>query len=45
MSRRFAKASKNARLIPLAGAGHFDLIDPRAKVWPTVQKAILDWEF
>jgi acetyl esterase/lipase len=45
MSQRFAKASKNAKLIPLPGAGHFDLVDPRAKVWPTIQKSILDWEF
>jgi acetyl esterase/lipase len=45
MSQRFAKASKNAKLIPLAGMGHFELIDPRAKIWPTIQKNILDWEF
>jgi acetyl esterase/lipase len=45
MSQRFAKASKNAKLVPLPGAGHFDLIDPRAKVWPTIQKNILDWDF
>ena len=45
MSQRFAKASKNSKLIPLPGAGHFDLIDPRAKVWPTIQKSILEWEF
>jgi acetyl esterase/lipase len=45
MSERFAKASGNSRLIPLPGAGHLDLIDPRAKVWPTIQKNILDWEF
>jgi acetyl esterase/lipase len=45
MSQRFAKASKNAKLIALAGAGHLDPIDPRSKVWPTVRKSILDWEF
>jgi acetyl esterase/lipase len=45
MSERFAKASKNSKLIPLPGAGHFDLIDPRAKFWPTIQKNILQWEF
>jgi acetyl esterase/lipase len=45
MSQRFAKASGNAKLIPLPGAGHFDLIDPRARVWPTIQKNILEWEF
>lgn len=45
MSQRFAKASKNSKLIALAGMGHFDLIDPRSKAWPTIQKNILDWEF
>jgi len=45
MSQRFAKASGNAKLIPLPGAGHFDLVDPRARVWPTVQRNILEWEF
>jgi acetyl esterase/lipase len=45
MSERFAKASKNSKLIALAGAGHFELIDPRAKEWPTIRKNILEWEF
>jgi acetyl esterase/lipase len=45
MSERFAKASHNAKLIPLEGAGHFELIDPRAREWKTVQKNILGWEF
>ena len=45
MSQRFAKASKNATLIPLAGVGHFELIDPRAKIWPIIRKNILDWQF
>jgi acetyl esterase/lipase len=45
MSQRFAKASTNSKLIPLPGAGHFELIDPRSKVWPSIQKNILDWEF
>ncbi len=45
MSQRFAKASKNSKLIALPGAGHFDLIDPRAKVWPIIQANILDWQF
>ena len=31
MSERFAKKSANAKLIPLKGAGHFELIDPRSK--------------
>jgi pimeloyl-ACP methyl ester carboxylesterase len=45
MSERFSKASHNAKLVPLQGAGHFELIDPRAREWETVQKNILDWEF
>jgi acetyl esterase/lipase len=43
MSERFAKASKNAKLIRLNGAGHFELIDPRAKEWPTVLKSVTEW--
>jgi acetyl esterase/lipase len=45
MGQRFAKASKNAKLIPLPGAGHFELIDPRTKEWPTIQRNILGWDF
>jgi len=45
MSERFAKASQNAKLIALKGAGHFELIDPRAREWQTVQKTIAGWEF
>jgi acetyl esterase/lipase len=43
MSERFAKKSQNAKLIPLKGAGHFELIDPRTREWESVQKNILDW--
>jgi acetyl esterase/lipase len=45
LSQRFAKASKNATLVAFPGAGHFDLIDPRAKIWPKVQEKILAWQF
>jgi acetyl esterase/lipase len=45
MSRQFAKASRNSKLVPLAGAGHYELIDPNSKVWPVVRKNILEWEF
>jgi acetyl esterase/lipase len=45
MSERFAKASGNAKLIPLKGAGHFEVIDPRAREWAMVEKNILNWEF
>jgi dipeptidyl aminopeptidase/acylaminoacyl peptidase len=43
MSEQFAAASRNARLTPLAGAGHFDLIDPRSAAWATVRKNVLEW--
>jgi acetyl esterase/lipase len=43
MSERFARKSKNAKLIKLEGAGHFELIDPRAKEWPTVLKSVTQW--
>jgi pimeloyl-ACP methyl ester carboxylesterase len=45
MSERFAKASHNAKLIALPGAGHFELIDPRAREWDTIQHNILNWDF
>jgi acetyl esterase/lipase len=37
MSETFVKASKNAILRPVRGAGHFDLIDPRSAAWPFVR--------
>jgi len=40
LSQRFAKASKNAELVRLEGAGHFELIDPRAKEWPVVLRNV-----
>jgi pimeloyl-ACP methyl ester carboxylesterase len=43
ISERFAKASKNAKLIPLEGAGHFELIDPQSREWPAVRESILEW--
>lgn len=43
MSERFVRASRNSKLIPLRGAGHFDLIEPQQPAWTTVQKNILDW--
>ena len=41
LSQHFANASRNARLVALPGAGHFDLIDPRSKEWPVVLQNIL----
>lgn len=43
ISRRFAKASHNSRLIPIQGAGHFDLIDPKSAAWKIVQASMLAW--
>jgi acetyl esterase/lipase len=36
LSREFALASRNATLVPIEGAGHFELIDPRSSAWPIV---------
>jgi acetyl esterase/lipase len=38
MSQQFARASKNATLVPIEGAGHFELIDPRSTAWSVVLK-------
>ena len=43
ISQRFAKASRNARLIPFKGAGHFELIDPRTAECKSIQKSIIEW--
>jgi acetyl esterase/lipase len=40
LSRDFAKASKNAKLVAIPSAGHFELIDPRSQAWPTVLQNI-----
>jgi pimeloyl-ACP methyl ester carboxylesterase len=40
MSQQFAKASKNATLVPIEGAGHFELIDPRSTAWPVVLRNV-----
>jgi acetyl esterase/lipase len=42
LSQRFVSASKNAKLVPLADANHFDLIDPRSKAWPTVLRNLTE---
>lgn len=44
LSERFAKASANATLSPIPGAGHFELIDPRTPVWKTVERQICNWD-
>jgi pimeloyl-ACP methyl ester carboxylesterase len=45
MSAHFAQASKNAKLVAVEGAGHFDLIDPRSRAWATVERVTAGWEF
>lgn len=44
MSRSYVAAARaagdNARLIELPAAGHFELIDPRAREWASVEGAI-----
>ena len=46
ISRRFVAAAKksgdDSKLIEVAGAGHFELIDPRSDAWPVVKPAVLD---
>ena len=40
-SEKFVKASRNAELVALPGAGHFAVIDPRAKEWSVVLESIV----
>ncbi|HZQ90232.1 MAG TPA: alpha/beta hydrolase [Terriglobales bacterium] len=46
LSRDYVAAKRargeNAQLIELAGADHFDVIDPRSKAWPVVQRTVLE---
>ena len=46
MSRAYASAAKrsgdDAKLVEIAGAGHFELIDPRSNAWPVVESAVLE---
>jgi acetyl esterase/lipase len=45
-SRRFVDAAKksgdDSKLIEIASAGHFELIDPRSEAWPIVRAAVLE---
>lgn len=36
------KAKENARLVEIAGAGHFEVVDPRAGAWKDVEKSVMD---
>lgn len=40
LSEAFARVSTNGKLIPLPGAGHFELIDPRSKEFGQVRASI-----
>ena len=39
--RTSGKAKEDALLIEIAGAGHFDLIDPRSQAWKRVEETVL----
>jgi pimeloyl-ACP methyl ester carboxylesterase len=45
-SRNYAakkkKAHEKVELVEVANADHFDLIDPRSKVWPQVEEKVLN---
>jgi len=36
------KAKEDARLVMIAGAGHFDLVDPRAREWSEVERVVVE---
>jgi hypothetical protein len=33
---------EDVRLVEIAGAGHFEIVDPRAAAWKEVQQVILN---
>jgi len=37
-----AKQKEDARLVEIAGAGHFEVVDPRAGAWGEVEKVVAD---
>ncbi|MGA9305330.1 MAG: alpha/beta fold hydrolase [Candidatus Sulfotelmatobacter sp.] len=36
------KMKEDARLVEIAGAGHFDVVDPRSGAWKAVEKVVMD---
>jgi len=36
------KAKEDTRLVMIAGAGHFDLVDTRSRAWDEVEKVVVD---
>jgi hypothetical protein len=33
---------EDARLVEIAGAGHFEVVDPRSGAWKAVEKVVMD---
>jgi acetyl esterase/lipase len=40
--KRAGQTKEDARLLEIAGADHFDLIDPRSAAWPQVERTVLE---
>lgn len=40
--KRTAKLKEDTNLVEIAGAGHFDVIDPRTAAWKRVEQTVLD---
>jgi acetyl esterase/lipase len=36
------KMKEDARLVEIAGAGHFEVVDPRSGAWKAVEKVVMD---
>jgi acetyl esterase/lipase len=40
--KRIGKEKEDMHLLEIPGADHFDLIDPRSKAWPQVERTVLE---
>jgi hypothetical protein len=36
------KAKEDVRLVEIAGAGHFDVVDPKSSAWKEVEKVMIE---
>jgi acetyl esterase/lipase len=36
------KTKEDARLVEIAGAGHFDVVDPRSEAWKKIDRVVMD---
>ena len=36
------KVKEDARLVEIAGAGHFEVVDPRSAAWKEVEKIVME---